>query len=158
VGITFGQVMKRANDNLNFFLSGKGLVCNKPFVVQILARNSNQCYSVTPDCFFDWEEDYYAWFSVEGIPGGTEAVCQSLSRNPDPANDLSRFVDLVSTKALEISDFPHKLKQVSKLDRRWNFQRSETDDAIADACTVMLATAVAELSDGFLLSSDGNPP
>lgn len=75
------------------------------------------------DSKFEWKDNEYVWFTVDGISGGKDAYCEEIKsdlENTDPwwlLNDM-----LLKNKT--IKDFEQKIEKAKNLNVQWCFWRS----------------------------------
>lgn len=149
--IKFGDVISLAEKNTHEFFQRHGLKKTVFFQAKLIGKNEITAH---PDQIFEWSEGEYAWFSVDGISGGTDAYCMPVSDPYDP-EDKWWSLDGVRCAPRFRADFEPLIEASKALDRRWFFRRSAGQPAIINICYGFLAASVAELSGGFLHSEDG---
>ncbi len=151
IGITFGQVVTETERNLKLLFGNHGAAMAPNTDVQIVSNNGSHNYSITSDCFFEWEEDYYAWVFADGVTGGIEITCTPFGADQERIGLLPWNGGGFGTS---VNHQHEVLQQASKFNRCWSFNCSEDGDLTTTRMMVMLAAAVAGLSDGLIYSDD----
>jgi len=96
-----------------------------------------------------WHDDYYAWFSASSVAGGADSYYWELS-DEEKADNLEEVLsrDLnENRKKLVESCLENKIE--------WNFRRSAGQFGITAISYGFIASAFAELTNGFVWSEDG---
>ncbi|MEF2277841.1 hypothetical protein V3W47_05975 [Deinococcus sp. YIM 134068] len=99
-----------------------------------------------------WEENQYAWFTLEGIAGGTGAYLLSLDeefRQSLSSDWTSDHPGLQPTPELA-----QVYTTARSLGRSWYFRRSAGQPAEINIAYGFLASALAELTNGVVYSDD----
>lgn len=101
---------------------------------------------LAPDFRLRWEEDFYAWFSVRGVPGGTDAYFDLLDDE-----DRSYWLEVVSGRNAALAE---RIRRGVEIGHRWWFRRSAGQRGTTNLVYGYLAAALAELTDGVVFSDD----
>ena len=153
--ITFGQVISLSEKNINLFLKSIGIEKEIELQVNIHDNNEKYKFDIELSDKFQWKDNEYAWFTLKGIAGGTDAYCELLA-NPeiDPDNPWWKLADLKENNKT-INDIDIKLEKSKKLNRMWYFRRSVGQPGIINISYGIISASVAELTSGILSSTDG---
>ncbi len=97
----------------------------------------------------------YAWFSVEGFYGGTDAYCEPIFEPELEGVELNEFLleEMRWSRSFK-PEYEELIEKAKLVDRVWTFRRSVGQPTIINLCYGYLAAAVAELSDGFIFTGD----
>jgi len=146
---SFAQLLTVATNHLTAFLRSYDITT--PVTLDVAMRHKAD--ETNRDLPFDlnapawWPNDHYAWFFVQGVPGGTDAYARIM-------NDLHReclVEEVAGEKGSGLGDLPKRSLQIG---RYWAFRRSAGQLAITNVAYVILAASLAELTNGFVHSSD----
>jgi hypothetical protein len=146
---TFPQLLETATGHLSDFLRHYGVLTPASLDVAMRYQGDEENHDVP----FDrngpvwWPENQYAWFFVRGVPGGTDAYAKTMS-------DLDREClvgEVEAEKAERLGDLPQASLRIG---RYWYFRRSMGQLGITNIAYGILAASLAELTGGFLHSSD----
>ena len=155
VDITFGQVIKISEQHLNNFLNGIGLTKTIKLMVNIHDNDGKYVKDIQSSDKFEWKSDEYAWFTIEGTSGGTDAYCQQVNGSDiDPEHPWWKL-ELLKENNIKIQNIEEKFERSKLLNRYWWFRRSAGQPGIIALTYGLISASVAELSDGILWSDDG---
>ncbi|MDA9009413.1 hypothetical protein N9K16_05585 [Alphaproteobacteria bacterium] len=161
--VTFGEFLSLAEQHLGEFLKGIGVNASLTIRAELVGEIRRD---FQPHELVCWPENCHAWFSIDGLAGGTDVYCRSIH---DPPPELKKEEDIAWWKGNhdpwwlleEIICSPNKppnleqmIVQAKKLDRRWNFRRSMGQPAIINLTYGLLAASLAELTGGLVSSGD----
>ncbi|MCB0514471.1 MAG: hypothetical protein R2798_00235 [Chitinophagales bacterium] len=153
--ITFGQVIHLSEKHINSFLKSVGIEQNIQLTVNIHDNNEKYKFDIKLSDKFEWKDNEYAWFTIKGIAGGTDAHCKKIyDPQIDPKNPWWQLDELIENNK-EIRNIEDKLEKVKKLDRMWYFRRSAGQPGIINISYGLISASVAELTSGLLSSTDG---
>lgn len=144
---SFRQVCDLASRNCRLFFAEVGLDCHVPFEVQVrTATGGRVAFSL--DDPTSWADDEYGLFYVPGVDGCTDvtfwrtyAVWEDGLAEEFMAKGLGDPWQAALRKAVQVGHF-------------WSFRRSAGQPAVINVAYGMLAAAVAELTDGFIQTTD----
>lgn len=152
--ITFGQVISLSQKHIHSFLKSAGIEKEIELNVTIRDKDEKYTFDIELSDTFQWKENEYAWFTIKGIAGGTDAYCESVV-DPDDSDDpwwkLTDFLEGHKT----IGNIDLKLEKSKKLDRMWSFRRSAGQPGIINIGYGIISASIAELTSGILSSTDG---
>lgn len=155
IDITFGQVIQTSTRHIQAFLASLNI--QKPITLQVALHDNEGKYKkkVQLDSLFTWQANEYAWFTIEGVRGGTDAYCEILrDTDIDPENPWW-FLEEIKSKNEHIHAIDEKLTQAKNLNRKWWFRRSAGQPGIINLSYGLISAAVATLTGGLLWSDDG---
>lgn len=155
IDITFGQVIKTSEGHLNKFLRGIGLTRSIKLKVNIHDSLEKYVNEIALSDKFEWNDNEYAWFTLEEIPGGTDAYCEQINGSTiDPEHPWWKL-EFLEENNQTIEHIEEKLDRTKLFNRYWRFRRSAGQPAIIALAYGIISASVAELSDGILWSDDG---
>jgi hypothetical protein len=153
--ITFGQVVEISERNINDFLNSIGLTHRVKLKINIHDNHEKYVNNIQLSDKFEWKDNEYAWFAIEGIAGGTDAYCQKISGSDiEPENPWWRL-ELMELNNRTIDNIKEKLEKSKLLDKCWSFRRSAGQSAMIALSYGLISASVAELTKGILISEDG---
>jgi hypothetical protein len=155
IDITFGQVINTSERHLNNFLVGIGVSNTIKLKVNIHDNDEKYVNNVNFDDKFEWSNNEYAWFAIEGRPGGTDAYCDQIHGSNIDAEHPWWKLELLEENNKTIQNIKEKLDKSKFLNRYWRFRRSAGQSGIIVLTYGLISASVAELSDGILWSDDG---
>lgn len=97
----------------------------------------------------------YAWFSINGMPGGTDASMGSLERGDIEPDEPWWYVKYIVENNRTVSDLEQKFERAKRINRCICFRRSAGQSGLTALCYGLIAGSVAELTSGILWSDDG---
>ena len=144
---TYGQVIELATLRIRDLLSDYGIPMESQLVFDVRS-NEHESQGIDATAPFNWQGDGYSWFYYEDVPGGTDAyfmTVDDLERQcwEEEAETNKRIRERIDTVRASLS-----------LGHFWSFRRSAGQPAIINIAYGFLASAVAELTEGFLHSWD----
>lgn len=153
LNITFGELIPRSQDNINKHLHDFGITENILLRAVLVSDDGQRLAS--PDENFEWPDGTYAWITVAGAFGGTDAYCSKIN-NPrvSPEHQWSFLHELRSTPNYQ-PHYDEALKNAKHHDRRWSFRRSINQPPIINLGYGIIAATLADLTDGLIYSGDG---
>lgn len=144
---TYGAILSLATIRIETFLREKEI---RPIVkLDFDVKNpSHQSLGIAPTASFDHQGDEYSWFYWKGIDGGTDAYYLNV-------DDIDRecWLEEISLNP-KLQHFATRVQRSLAIGHYWSFRRSAGQPAHISLAYGFLAAAVAELTDGFLYSSD----
>ena len=155
IDISFGQVINTSERHINHFLKRIGL--SKTIKLKVNIHDNDETYikNIQLDSKFDWENNEYAWFSIEGTVGGTDAYCEEINGSDiDPEHPWWKL-EILEENNNSIQNFREKLGKAKLLNRYWQFRRSAGQPGIIALSYGYICASIAELSDGILWTDDG---
>lgn len=153
--ITFGQVIETSESRINDFLKSVGL--NKTVRLKVNLHDNEEKYvnDILLNDKFEWKDNEYVWFEVEGKAGGSDGYCEKLNRGDvDPENTWWRLDDFELNNTI-VENIKEKLEKSKSLDRLWYFRRSAGQPGIIALSYGLISASIAELTNGILWSDDG---
>ena len=155
IEITFGDVIVESENQINKFLKSIGI--NKTIRLSVNIHDKNETYvnTVLESDKFEWKENEYAWFVVDGISGGTDGICETLISNDIDPDNPWWIVEMLESGNNKISGIRQKLEYAKKHNRLWYFRRSAGQPAIIALSYGLISGSIAKLTNGILWSDDG---
>jgi hypothetical protein len=144
---SFDQVCELASRNCQQFLRDIGFECQFPLEVQLRTAAGGRVGFTLNDAA-SWAEDQYALFSVPGVDGCTDVTFWRT---------YSVWEDSLAEEfaAKGLGDSWHgALQKAVQVGHYWSFRRSAGQPAVICLAYGMLAAAMAELTDGFIETTD----
>jgi hypothetical protein len=146
---TFQEVIDLANNRLKKYLSEQGVINEAKIMVQLRKNDENIIVESVLDNQIKWNEDFYAWFYIDGIPGGTDTYFQHFDDLDIEAwNEELKINHKVQTHA-------DTLKQSLDIGHYWKFRRSAGQPGIVCLVYGLIAASVCKLTEGLIYSDDG---
>jgi hypothetical protein len=147
---SFRELLDLASWHLDAFL--RDYEVERPVRLSVERRSNDEASRVLPidlegPCW--WPSNQYAWFSVSGVAGGTDAYADEV-RADDPDN-LGR-----SILTNEITgEFANLIRRSLAVGRYWGFRRSARQPAVVNVAYGLITASLAQLMDGIVHSIDG---
>lgn len=145
----FSELLYDAEKEVNGYLRGIDVHKNIKLNAELQTIAGHIKTPVQSTSRLKWEDSFYAWFYIKGIPGGTDAyfyrhdelyidfLSEELSHNPN----FKKYGQIVNNTI--------------KLGYHWTFRRSAGQPAMIALCYGFLAAALAKLTGGVLHTDDG---
>ena len=145
---SFTELINLSERKVEEFLSEFNINIKPKICVCIYSAGSNVGREVNLNDPIVWNKDECAWFCIQSIVGGTDAYfCKFNELNKEYWND--EFID--NNKVIEKEEF---IKECLKNEYYWYFRRSAGQPAIINLTYGLIASALAELTEGFIISND----
>lgn len=144
---SYGAILALATNRLGTYFKEMGIQTDVNLCFDV--RNSvNQSFRIPLTDGFDYQGEGYAWFYWKGISGGTDAYFLNIE-------DLDRecWQEIISLEP-RLQTFATRVQKSLRIGHYWYFNRSAGQSAHINLAYGFLAAAVAELTEGFLYSSD----
>ena len=93
--LTFRQVLELAKSRIKSFFETLNIATNIQLKVNLHENNEKYVKEIDLDTEFFWSEDEYVWFTINGIPGGTDAYCEQIKDDFDEADPWWRFEEMI---------------------------------------------------------------
>ncbi|RYC52993.1 hypothetical protein [Flagellimonas olearia] len=155
IDISFGQVIETAEKHINDFLFSIGITQKIILKVNLYDNDERYVTNILPSDKFEWEDNTYAWFNIEGVIGGTDAYCEHLKDNEIEIENPWWKLEGLELNNMAIDNIKEKLEKAKLLDRIWSFRRSAGQPGIIAVSYGLISLSVAELTNGLLWSDDG---
>lgn len=152
--ITFGQVITASERNINAFLHSIGIDASIQLQINLHDNQEKYVQEIPSSALFTWAENEYAWFTVNGIAGGTDAYCSPLNDPLMASENPWWWLDEIKLSNRSIPDLDEKLEKAKAFNRVWSFRRSAGQPGIIALGYGLMAAAVAELTQGIIWSED----
>lgn len=150
--LTFKNVLELARHTLRHQLEALSIPLKIQLSVDIHGNKESYIKTVDSETKFVWEQDEYAWFKANEMPGGTDAYCRKIDENLSIYESCSQYIE----EALDGMTVTENMKeQILDCEYEWWFRRSAGQPPLINLAYGHLAAAVAKLSDGYIYSNDG---
>lgn len=154
INITFGQVVETSEKYINEFLNSMGLKESIRLKINLHENTEKYVREIQMTDKFEWKDNEYVWFTINGVAGGTDAYCNEVADSTDTENPWWRLEDMeLNNKTIE--NLKDKFEKSKELNRQWSFRRSAGQPGIIALSYGLIGAAVAELTKGVLWSDDG---
>ena len=152
--VTFGEVLELAQANINRSLAKLSTPQSIDLRAEIITGEHR--IDANPTAPFAWPHNKtYAWFSINGIAGGTDAYCDTISSSYGVKGRQWWFLDELREAPAFQAQHEAILSKAIALDRKWSFRRSMGQPPIINLSYGIIAGALAELTCGLVFSGDG---
>lgn len=148
---TFRELLDLASVRLNEFLEQHGIDARPVISATLLSTREDKPRPFDLDFPARWGGDKYAWFSIEGVPGGTDAYCWPIEDGEDSREML--FEEITPRPAA--AEKKELIEACLNNTFYWSFRRSAGQPAIINVAYGIIAASLAELTEGFVYTSDG---
>lgn len=146
---TFREIIELSNSKLKEFLYDLGIFHDIKLKIQLRKKDESIVKEAVLDDYVVWDNDYYAWFVVDGIPGGTDAYYWHYDDM-----DLEVWKEEIETNR-KASLYADKINRSLEIGYYWSFRRSAGQPGIICLAYGLIAATLCELTDGLIYSSDG---
>ncbi|HEY5746927.1 MAG TPA: hypothetical protein VIU12_12670 [Chryseolinea sp.] len=152
--VTFGQVIETSEKNINNFLDSIGVKQTIQLRINLHEIDEKYVREIQMTDKFEWGENEYVWFVINGIAGGTDAYCRRLKDTDIDEEDPWWILGDLELNNTTIENIKEKLEKSKAFDRLWYFRRSMGQSGIIALSYGLISAAVAELTKGILTSGD----
>lgn len=153
--ITFRQVLELSEKRINLFLQELNPDFKIDLKVNLHDNGEKYVNEIDLNSKFEWKENEYVWFYVNGIAGGTDVYCEELKDSEiDPQNPWWNLEEMCSNNRT-ISDLESKIEKAKIINRYWWFRRSAGQPGIINLSYGLISASIAELTNGFIWTDDG---
>lgn len=144
----FTELLELSNLKLKEFLTNIGVFDDVKIIAQLHKKDESILDSVSANSFY-WDNDFYAWFFINGIPGGTDAYFWSID---DSYKEFLSEELMINTNMQKHND---RIAKSIGVGYRWNFRRSAGQPGIIVLSYGLIAASLCMLTDGLIYSDDG---
>ncbi|PIB34584.1 hypothetical protein BFP72_03745 [Reichenbachiella sp. 5M10] len=152
--ITFRQVIDLSEQRINSFFDSLKIKSNIKLEINLHEISERYVKEVDLDSEFFWTDNEYVWFTINGIPGGTDAYCERIKDDFDESNPWGIFEEMILNNKT-IKDFELKIDKSKKLNIYWRLRRSAGQRASINVAYGIISASIAELTGGFIWTEDG---
>jgi hypothetical protein len=145
---SFNGVLQLADSQINKYLLSIGIETQVNNSVNVQSIDGNSKANPHPADKILWDENHYAWFFVNGIPGGTDVYYHRNS-----VLEFEIWEEEMQSN-FNIQKMKETIRKNLTLGYHWRFRRSAGQPAIIALSYGMLAASVAKLTNGFIYSDD----
>jgi len=146
---SFRELLDLSSTRLNEFLANHDIKKKPVIEVALLSNDKHAPESFDMDSPAKWSLDCYAWFQIEGVPGGTDAYCW-----PNFESEYDIWRDEIATRS-QAAEQKALIEECLANELHWSFRRSAGQPAIINVAYGVIAASLTELTDGFIYSADG---
>lgn len=146
---TFSEVIDLANSYINDFLKSVDINDRIDLKVDLHKHDESFINNKILDERAQWEDDLYAWFYINGVPGGADAYFWSFDEF-----DREIWEEEIDTNS-QVSKYADEINKCLKVGYRWHFRRSAGQPRIVVLSYGLVAAAFAQLTDGLIYTDDG---
>lgn len=153
--ITYGQIIQIGERNINRFLTSLGIQEKIKLSVNLQDNEETRTNSVDLNSKFELKENEYAWFYIDGIPGGTDGYQKNIEDKEIDIENPWWMFDEMEMNNKTIKNIEDKFEKAKKINKYWYFRRSAGQPGIIALSYGLISAGVAELTDGILWADDG---
>ena len=154
--VTFGDLISASETNLFKSLSTMGIQREVKLFGELHFDTIRRV--AEPGERFAWPHDMYAWIGIEGVDGGTDVECGTISLSfNDPSDPMDPWFSLTEFEGAlgsEAEAFRETLVQAKERDIKWTFRRSAGQSALTSLSYGVIAATLADLTGGLVASFD----
>lgn len=145
---TFGELIELASIRLAEQLERRHIAAKPQLTIQVRRSGSHEEIAIALDAQMIWERDQYAWITVPGVLGGTDADYRLV-------DELTRRLwnELFETEQ-RARELKTHIEACLTTGHHWSFRRSAGQSAIISFAYGIIAASLAELTDGIIYSDD----
>ena len=143
---SYREIVDLAQSRIDAFLREHDVALHPRLVVDVLDPQ-NRSLGIPADAPFDYEGDGYSWFYFEGLAGGTDAYFRKDDYDREGMEE-----ELASAPGYHESSID--IRASIEIGHQWWFRRSAGQPALVALSYGLIASALAELTKGFLYSGD----
>ena len=144
---SLGALLHRSTAELHTCLASVGVEARPEICCRLRRRADHANVPISRRDEARWSAGAYAWFSVGGVPGGTDAYFEASAE----AIRECWEEELANAK---YAPFEPLMREAMAVGHAWSFRRSVGQPAIINIAYGLIAASLASLTDGFLHSID----
>lgn len=145
---SFRLLLERAEVALAALIDARtGLATSLRLNVSLLENKTNRPLPLDLDAAAKWPDSAYAWFTVVGVPGGTDAYFDRIDED-------ERSIWLEETQGKYYAPWADPIHAALRVGYSWRLRRSAGQTAVINLAYAVLAAQLATLCGGFIESSD----
>lgn len=145
----FSELLNDTEKEINDYLRGINVYKKIKVNAEIQSIDGHVKTPVQLTSRFRWDDSSYAWFYINGIPGGTDAY---FYRH----NEID--TDFLLGEVSQNQNFKKNewiVNNSIRLGYNWTFRKSAGQPAIIGLCYGFLAATLAKLTEGIIYTDDG---
>lgn len=127
-----GDLLSVANKHLSKRLAALNSDLNAQINIELRRCEGDALISLDLSDPLKWTDDFYAWFVVLGVAGGTDVYCNSV-------DDLTREVWTDHLKLDRLTPLAETVNQCLSVGHYWTFRRSAGQPGIVNLAFSMTA-------------------
>ncbi len=153
---TFEEAIALAEVKLQKFFTKLNLDIQLKINVDLHTRKPDIAIPTALESKAQWSKDYYAWFTVNSVAGGTDAYFHDLNKEEANSREISQQIKLETLQKRPKADQDESLIEgCLKQEHEWGFRRSAGQPGMIAVTYGFIASAFAELTHGLIYSDDG---
>jgi hypothetical protein len=145
----FKDVVQLASRNLHAFLHEFGIAGRPDITVEIRTKEPDEPQGIVLGAPATWPDETYAWFRVPPVWGGTDGYFWLFNES---TREL--WEDYLQTQD-NVRRHQDLIKPCLEQGYYWSFRLSASLPATVNVMYGFVASAFAELTEGFVFSDDG---
>lgn len=148
---TFEQLLNRVNVELHRFFQSVDIAARLNIEVCIQRHADHELVPFALTDPFTWSDDCYAWFFLDGVPGGTDAYLREITDGKTCGMDIQEM--LLEPARGEANRA--LIQKCSEQDHYWSFRCSAGQPDTIRLVRGLIAGSLGELTSGLIYSVDG---
>jgi len=145
---SFQEVLELASIRTHQQLLARGVAVRPNLTVSLRSNETHEVLPLDLSSPAKWGTSEYAWFAVDGVPGGTDVSCWLVE------SDELEYWELLTSEHPPAIAVRNEVLACLSSGVCWSFRRSAGQPAVIAFVYGILAAAMAELTDGFVFSDD----
>ncbi|HWB63624.1 MAG TPA: hypothetical protein VG603_08960 [Chitinophagales bacterium] len=141
--VTFGNVIKLAEQTIIEYLSGLGMKMDVHIKVHISDLSEQYTMDIQNDDKFVWKASEFALFTINNIDSGVEAYCERIS---DTLAYWENYIADVCGNTINAQ----QISVIKTNNLKWYFRRAAGKSALVSLAYGHLAAATATLTKGII--------
>ncbi|WP_425800786.1 hypothetical protein ACHOLT_11635 [Desulfitobacterium sp. Sab5] len=146
---TFEEIVELSSSYLNSFLRSIGLKKDIGLRVNLHKSDESIINNNVQPLEAKWDSDYYAWFYIKGIDGGTDCHFSSFEES-----DYDIWKEEIKGN-VKIRSYKNEINKSLKIGHYWSLRRSAGQPGVIALCYGLIAASLAKLTDGLIYTDDG---
>jgi hypothetical protein len=145
----YRELLVLGNENINKFLNQLGGLREVILDVELHNTKDHSKINFSIDDKLIINEEYYAWFWIKGVQGGTDFYFYKT-------NDLDKVSWQEEYKSnKKAQQLKKKIDRGLEIGHHWSFRKSAGQPGIIRLSYGLLAASLAKVTDGIIFSDDG---
>ena len=152
---SFAEITALAETKLETFFHTLSLDLQPKIDVELHTNNPDRVVPTDINSPATWSQNHYAWFRVGNVMGGTDAYFQDSTKLDNETRAIDRDIKIEALTKQSKTEKPSDLVNAClQLQHEWWFRRSAGQPGTINVAYGFLASALAELTSGFIYSDD----
>jgi hypothetical protein len=145
---SFRSLIQQTEPALAEFVERRaGLRVTPRITLSLLEKETNRSLPLDLDAPARWSETTYAWFSIAGLAGGTDAYFLEFDK-------LDRWIWLEECERHQYAAWKGQILSALAIGHSWQFRRSAGQPASICVAYAVIAAQLATACGGFIDSGD----